>query len=327
MTSSSRSRGAAASICLLLASCGPAADAPKEMVVIPPGATLRQVAESLAAHQVIQSKTWFRIVARLGRNERRLRSGTYELQRGTGAIEAARTIAAGRTLLSRFTVPEGFTLLDIAEAAERTLEVPRADFLAAARDTVLLREFQVPAKSFEGFLWPETYLFGPNVTASTLVREMASTFRETWDPAWDATAAAHGLDRLGLVTLASIVEGEARADEDRPLIAAVLWNRMRRGMALQVDATIQYAIQLARGERKPRLYQKDYDFASPYNTYLHPGLPPGPVGAPSMKSLEAVIHPATVSYLYYVATPDGRHVFSRTYEEHLRAVRRVQRGR
>lgn len=324
MSRSARARSAAA-LWFLLVACGPAADAPREVVVIPPGATLRQVAESLAAHQVIQSKTWFRIVARLGGNERRLRTGTYELQRGTGGGAAARIIAAGRTLLTRFTVPEGFTLLQIAEAAEATFHLPRAEFLDAARDTALLREFGVPGRSFEGFLRPETYLFGPEVTGTTLVREMASTFRESWNPAWDAAAAAHGLDRLGLVTLASIVEGEARADADRPLIAGVLWNRLRRGMPLQVDATIQYAIELARGERKPRLWEKDYDFASPYNTYLHPGLPPGPVSAPSRSSLEAVVRAAPVPYLYFVAGPDGKHIFSRTYAEHLRAVARLRR--
>jgi len=114
-------------------------------------------------------------------------------------------------------------------------------------------------------------------------------------------------------------------DQDRPLIAAVYQNRLRLGMPLQADATVQYAIQLATGERKLRLFERDYGFASEYNTYLHPGLPPGPVGAPGRKSIEAVLRPAQVRYLYFVARPDGSHLFSRSYAEHLRAVRQARR--
>ncbi|HEY9382953.1 MAG TPA: endolytic transglycosylase MltG [Gemmatimonadales bacterium] len=312
---------------LCVAACGAAAGAPREVVVIPPGATLHSAADSLVAHGVIRSKGWFTLVARLSRKDRKLQTGAFSLPRGAGGIAALRVLTGGHPLLTRFTVPEGFTLLDMAETAERELGIPRDSFLLVTRDTALLREFGVPAISFEGFLRPDTYLFSRGVQAATVVREMATTFRSEWDSVWDATGRGLGLDRKGIVTLASIVEGEAQVDADRPLIAAVFLNRLQRGMALQADATVQYAIQLATTERKNRLYEKDYGFPSPYNTYLHPGLPPGPVGAPSRKSLEAVIHPAVVPFLYYVAGPDGRHVFSRTYAEHLRAVRRARAAR
>jgi UPF0755 protein len=134
------------------------------------------------------------------------------------------------------------------------------------------------------------------------------------------------MNRLQVVTLASIVEGEARADEERETIAGVYHNRLRIGMALQADPTVQYAIMLKRGRRKARLFIRDYAFPSPYNTYLHPGLPPGPVNSPSRRSIEATLYPAAVKYLYFVAGPDGRHVFSRTYNEHLRAIRRIRAG-
>jgi UPF0755 protein len=307
------------------ASCGAAPDAPKERVTIPPGASVRVVAESLAAHRVISSKPWFRLVARAGGYERKLRIGTYELPRGAGALASLKAIASGKAVLSRFTVPEGLTLLEIAEAAERDLAIPRAEVLEAARDTALLREFDVPAATFEGFLRPETYLFAPGIGATTLVRAMAETFRSDWDPRWSDMASAQGLDRLAVVNLASIVEGEAAVDDDRPLVAAVYRNRLRLGMPLQADPTVQYAIQLATGKRKPRLYEKDYEFESPYNTYLHPGLPPGPVGAPSRKSIDATLAPAPVPFLYFVAGPDRRHIFSRTYAEHLRVIRRLRR--
>lgn len=313
--------------CFLVAGCGAAADAPKERVTIPPRATMRVVAESLSAHGVISSKRWLRVVARAGGYARRLRAGTYELPRGAGARTALRAIAEGKAIHLRFIVPEGFTLVEIAETAERVLAIPRAEFLEATRDTALLREFGVPAATFEGFLRPETYLFAPGTGAEAVVRTMAETFRDDWDPRWTQVAEAQSLDRLAVVTLASVVEGEAAVDGDRPLVAAVYRNRIRLGMPLQADPTVQYAIQQATGERKPRLYEKDYEFESPYNTYLHPGLPPGPVGAPSRKSIEAALAPAPVPYLYFVAGPDRRHIFSRTYDEHLRAVRRVQRGR
>ena len=321
-------RRAAVAIALLAASCGgPAADAPKERVIIPPRATVRVVADSLEAHGIISSPRWFRIVAKVGGHERRLRAGTYELPRGTGARAALRALVSGRAVLLRLTVPEGLTLPEIAEIARNALDIPPEEFLAAARDTALLREFEVPAPTFEGFLRPETYLFAPGISAETLVRTMAETFRASWTPAWAGAASGQGLTRLEVVTLASIVEGEAAVDEDRPLVAAVYRNRLRIGMPLQADPTVQYAIQAATGQRKPRLYEKDYKFESPYNTYLQRGLPPGPVGAPGLKSIEATLFPAPVPYLYFVAGPGRRHIFTRTYQEHLRAVARVQRGR
>jgi len=309
---------------LVAAACGPPADAPLERVTIPPRATVRIVAESLSTHGIISSSTWFRVLARVGGYERRLRIGTYEMPRGSGARSALRAIASGKAVLLRITLPEGLTLAEMAEIAERTLDIPPAEFLAAARDPALLREFEIPAGSFEGFLRPETYLFAPGVSAATLVRTLAETFREDWDPRWTDMARAQGLDRLSVVTLASIVEGEAAIDPDRPLVAAVYRNRLRLGMPLQADPTVQYAIQLATGRRKPRLFERDYTFESPYNTYLHPGLPPGPVGAPGTRSLEATLAPAPVPYLYFVAGPGGAHIFSRSYAEHLRAIRRLR---
>ena len=310
---------------LLAAGCGPASGAPRERVVIPDGASVRAAADSLAAHGIIASKSWFRLVSRIGGYDRRLQSGNYELARGTGSLGALRALASGRASLVHLTVPEGFTLLDIADLVQNEIKVDRDSFLTAAHDPELLQEFGVPAPSFEGFLRPDTYYFAAGVSARAVLREMARTFRASWDPAWDSQAAAQQLDRLTVVTLASIVEGEARVDPDRPLIAAVYRNRLRLGMPLQADPTVQYAIQLNTGERKPRLYEKDYEIESLYNTYLKVGLPPGPIGAPGRRSIEAALAPAPVPYLYFVAGPDGRHVFSRTYSEHLRAVARMRR--
>jgi UPF0755 protein len=196
--------------------------------------------------------------------------------------------------------------------------------LAAARDASLIEAVGADAPSLEGFLYPETYFVSRMITARALVEEMTRQFQRSWDPTWDSRRAAAGLSRDQLVAMASIVEGEARVEAERPVIAAVYLNRLRLRMPLQADPTVQYAIQLATGARKTRLFERDYSFPSPYNTYLHPGLPPGPVGAPSRASIEAVLAPADVPYLFFVAQPDGRHVFSRSYAQHLQAIARIR---
>jgi UPF0755 protein len=236
-------------------------------------------------------------------------------------------LARGKKAALRFTVPEGRTIRDVAALAAERLGIPEDSLVAAAQDAKAassLLGIQVP--SFEGFLRPETYVLPADINARELVRIMAEGFKAEWRPEWDARLDTLRMSRLELVTLASIVEGEARADEERETIAGVYHNRLRIGMALQADPTVQYAIALKRGRRKTRLFEKDYQFKSPYNTYLNPGLPPGPVNSPSRRSLEASLYPANVRYLYFVARPDGRHVFSRTYGEHLRAIRQI-RGR
>jgi UPF0755 protein len=310
---------------VVLVSCAGPAAGPSERITIPPGATVRAIADTLEAHGVISSPRWFRLLARVGGYDRKLQTGPYELRRGQGARSALKALTGGRAVLSRFTVPEGFTLLDMATAAEQSLGIPKDGFLAATRDTALQRELQLSETGMEGYLKPETYFFAAGVGAETVVRTMALAARADWDSAWSARAGAQGLDRVTTMILASLVEGEARVDQDRPLVAAVYRNRLARGMPLQADPTVQYAIELATGQRKTRLFEKDYGFESPYNTYLHPGLPPGPVGAPGRKSIEAVLAPADVPFLYFVAGPDGAHVFTRTYAEHLRAIRRLRR--
>lgn len=313
-------------ILLLAVGCGPAPGAPRERIVIPPGASVHSIADTLAAHGVISSQRWFRLLARLAGYDRRLQSGPYELIRGQGARSALKALTGGHAILSRFMVPEGFTLREVAEAAESTFGIPRDRFLAVARDTALLREFAVPAASFEGFLKPETYLFADGVGPEVIVRTLAEAARTEWDSSFAAAAASQGLDRLTATILASLVEGEAKVEQDRPLVAAVYRNRLRIGMPLQADPTVQYAIELATGRRKSRLYGKDYGVVSPYNTYLKSGLPPGPVGAPGRPSIEAVLTAPAVPFLYFVAGPNGAHIFTRSYAEHLRAIRRVQRA-
>jgi UPF0755 protein len=227
-------------------------------------------------------------------------------------------------VLNRVTIPEGLTLEEIAPMAEEALQVPRDSFLVAARDQAAAQLYVAGALTFEGLLLPETYLVPQGITARELVKHLADKGRDLWTPEWNSRLDSLGLTKLHLLALASIVEGEARRDEERPVIAAVYWNRIRKQMPLQADPTVQYAIQLATGKRKNRLLFKDYQFPSPYNTYRNTGLPPGPVNSPGRKSIEAALFPSEVPYLFFVAGADGRHVFTRTYREHLRAIRAVR---
>jgi UPF0755 protein len=321
----SPARWGSAALAALLA-CGgtPIGGSPVE-VFLPPGSSFPAITDSLVGRGVVTRPGWFRLVARVGRFDRRVKAGYYEFPPGIGTLDLLRRLARGSEKTLRFTFPEGSTVVDLANLASARLGLSPDSIRAATRDSALRAELGVPGPTLEGFLHPETYFVSRLIGARQLVREMAQLFHRAWDPAWEPRRAELGLSRADLVTLASIVEAEAKADEDRPVIAAVYLNRLRRRMPLQADPTVQYALQLATGARKPRLLERDYGFVSPYNTYLHPGLPPGPVGAPGRRSIEAVLAPAEVPYLYFVAAPDGRHIFSRSYLEHLRAVARVRR--
>ena len=312
---------------MMVAACGGAPGGPVERIRVPDGASLGQVEDSLAAHGLLGWRPWFRIVAKVGRFERDLKPGVYEFAPGTSALAMLRDIRNANFLRLKLTVPEGFTSVDIAELVASRFPTSRDSVLAAIRDGDLLRAYDIPAPTAEGFLAPDTYTVPAHSSARDVVKVLLDQFAAGWDKAWDSVLAARKLSRLQAVTLASIVEGEARVDEERPVIAAVYLNRMRIGMPLQADPTVQYAIQLQTGARKPRLIFADYRVKSPYNTYLFAGLPPGPVGNPGRKSLEAVVNPASVPYLYFVATGDGRHTFSRTYGEHLRAIARSRRNK
>ena len=312
-------------LALTLAACGGNSSA--ERVTLPPGATFSAVTDTLAAHGVVGNRFWFKLLARVRGADRSVRAGVYQFDPGLSAWKVLDILEAGDEVATRFTVPEGLTIPEVAALAEQKLGIPADSVRAAAGDSsAASRTLGFPVRSFEGFLRPETYSLRHGTTARELVRVMAEGFRSAWRPEWNARLDSLGWTQAELVTFASIVEGEARADDERETIAGVYHNRLRIGMALQADPTVQYAIFLATGKRKPRLFTKDYQFRSPYNTYLNPGLPPGPVNSPSRRSLEASLHPARVPYLYFVAGPDGRHQFSRTYGEHLRAIAKVRRG-
>jgi UPF0755 protein len=277
---------------------------------------------------VVGNRLWFKLLARVRGVDRSVRAGVYQFPPGLSAWKVLDILEKGDEVSTRLTVREGLTIPELAALAQQKLGIPAESIMVAASDSAAASAIiGTPVRSFEGFLRPETYSLRHGTTARELVRLMAEGFQSSWKPTWDARLQELRWTKVQAVTFASIVEGEARADDERETIAGVYHNRLRIGMALQADPTVQYAIFLATGKRRPRLFTRDYQFRSPYNTYLHPGLPPGPVNSPSLRSIEASLHPAKVPYLYFVAGPDGRHLFSRTYNEHLRAIAKVRRQR
>jgi UPF0755 protein len=291
--------------------------------VIPSGAPFRVAAESLARVGLVSSSRMFSAYATIRHFDRGLRPGTYVLRRGDSWANLARAITSGQGIVHTVTIPEGFALSAIVPALARTLSASEDSVREATRDTALLRELDVPTATLEGYLFPDTYTFADGTTPREAVATMVHEFERRWKPEWDAQLQTLALSRHDVLTMASIVEKEARRGEERPVIAAVYYNRLRTGMPLQADPTVQYAL----GRHVARLLFRDLDVESPYNTYRHKGLPPGPIASPGLPSIEAALFPAKVPYLYFVATADGHHEFRTTFREHEAAIAAIKRAR
>lgn len=316
-------RAALAAGCVVLAACGQKPYGASTRVIIPRGASFADAADSLSKANLVGWRKMFRLYARVTGGDRNIKPGTYLLRHGTPWKDIIGALNGGHGLVNTITIPEGYTISQITPALARTLKVPADSVNAAVRDTALLSRLDIPNPTLEGYLFPDTYAFPLGTTARQAVHEMVYDFERRWKPEWDAKASDLKINRNDLVTMASIVEREARLPEERPVIAAVYYNRLKKGMLLQADPTVQYAL----GHHVGRVLYKDLAVASPYNTYVHKGLPPGPVASPGVASLAAAANPASVPYLYFVASPDGHHEFRMTLQEHTSAIREVRGAR
>jgi UPF0755 protein len=314
--------GASAAALSLAAGCGGGSGGTVARIAIPAGSSFRAAAESLASAKVIRSPTLFRVYASARGEDRAIKPGTYTFRRGASWNSVLATLTTGGARLGSVTIPEGYDLRQIVPALAKALNVPADSIEAAVRDTALLRRLDVPTATLEGYLYPETYSFTPGTTARDAVGQMVALFERRWRPEWDAQLRTLAMTRHDAITLASIVEKEARRGEERPVISAVYHNRLKRRMPLQADPTVQYA----RGSHTARVLYKDLEIDSPYNTYRRPGLPPGPIASPGSPSIAAALFPANVPYLYFVAAPDGHHEFRTTFEEHTRARGELRRA-
>jgi len=301
--------------------CGDGDGAPVR-VVIPQGTSFRAAADSLARRGVVRNAGLFRLYAKVRGGDRRIQPGTYALRRGQSWGSVIGALRAGRGMVASFTIPEGYSLAQSVPVIARALEVPEDSVIAAVRDTALLRRLDLPTPTIEGYLFPDTYSFPHGTSARVAVLATVERFERVWKPEWDARLDTVAMSRHDAVTLASIVEKEARLAAERPVIAAVYLNRLRDGMLLQADPTVQYA----RGRHTNRVLYRDLAIESPYNTYRNKGLPPGPIASPGEASLRAAVYPASVPYKFFVAHPDGHHEFRLNFAQHQVAVRAARQA-
>jgi UPF0755 protein len=284
---------------------------------VPPGASFHQVTDTLVARDLVGSPRLFRVVARIRGNDRELKSGQYNVPADIGWRALLDRMVEGRVVTVPLTIPEGWTLPQIADRISDVTGGDAGQVLDELAAEGLEARWEVPGPGLEGYLFPDTYRFAPGASLDSVIGTMVARYRSLWTEERHSRAEELGFSERDAMTLASIVQAEARRSEEMPIISAVFHNRLRIGYPLQADPTVQYAL----GARRSRLLYADIEEVAdhPYNTYTRPGLPPGPIGAPGEAALEATLNPADVPYLYFVARPDGSHIFTRTLQEHNRA--------
>ena len=293
------------------------------------GASSRAVARLLKQNGVIRSAFAFEAYSRR-HPRRRLQAGEYFFDHAISGHDVFWQIADGHIYEQPFTVREGETIFDIAHDFEVEKLMTADEFLAAAQNPQLIRDIAPHAKTLEGFLFPATYFLPRHPTPTDVTAEMVRKFKEEWqrisppESKRDTTGLEHGRPVASVVTLASLVERETPKPEERPLVAGAFENRLRKNIPLQCDPTVIYALQDA-GQYNGKLTGADLRFPSPYNTYVHPGLPPGPIGNPGAGSLRAALDPAKTDYLYFVASTQGGHFFAATLTEHNHNVTKYRR--
>ena len=290
-------------------------------VMIPAGSSFGTAVDSLARAGVVSSPWAFKLYASVRRRDRALKAGTYAFAPGSSWNQVLDALTRGKGLVHTVTIPEGFALSSIASVVGRALSVPPESVLIAATDSALRNKLDIPTPTLEGYLFPDTYTFADGTPPNEAVQMMVARFEQVWNPEWNTRLQELAMSRHDVMTLASIIEKEARLAEERPVISAVYHNRLKIRMPLQADPTVQYAL----GRHVDRVLFKDLEIDSRYNTYKYPGLPPGPIASPGKASIEAALYPASVPFLYFVAHPDGHHEFRQTFSEHTQARAQIRR--
>lgn len=303
--------GLAGAYFLLLVSYGPST---AQLVTIASGSSVTRIASTLEQKGIVRNRFAFDLLARIQHGS--LKAGVYRFDRPAPMLEVYQRLRSGDVYTIALTIPEGFNMFDVAAAVEKTGLGSRDAFLAAEQqDTALIRDFDPKAKSLEGYLFPDTYRLTPNTPPQQILAEMVGHFRQ------QARILGLTSNVAATVTLASLVERETPVSNDRPMVASVFTNRLTQGMPLDTDPSVIYAALLEKRYRGT-IYASDLKAESPYNTYLHTGLPPGPICDPGIPSLEAAMHPAKTNFLYFVSDPQnpGYSRFAVTLEEHQKNV-------
>jgi UPF0755 protein len=291
------------------------------IVEVAPGSGLKQVASRLAEQGLIKSTRAFQALAYLKRVQNQIQVGEFELTPAMSAGEVLSRLTRGHSIQHAITIPEGHRITEIAAALEAKGLADRTSFLHLTQDPEVIDSYSLDVTSLEGYLFPETYHFSKFTSERTILNVMVATFKErVMQPEVLDRTRAMGLTLHQAVTLASLIEKETGVDEERPLISSVFHNRLKIDMKLQTDPTVIYALEDFDGN----LRKKDLGIDSPYNTYRYPGLPPGPIANPGLKSILAALSPAESDYLFFVSRQDGSHQFSTNLPDHNRAVMKYQ---
>jgi len=288
-------------------------------ITIPAGSSNQQIAGILAKNNVIKNELAFLFFSKYLGYDKCLKAGNYVLDSSWDLPEILEELSKGQMHFTTFTIPEGYNIEQIAERLAEKGLVNKEKFLVLADDPRL--DFPLLPKAshagylLEGYLFPDTYQVTAEMTEVEIIKVMLNRFAEVYDKDLQNKVLEMGLTDHEVITIASMIEREAKFDVDRPLIASVIYNRLGIGMPLQIDATIQFAL----GTPKAKLTTKDLAVDSSYNTYKNTGLPPGPIGAPGKASIQAALNPEKTDFLYYLAKKDGTHVFNKTFAEHKAA--------
>jgi UPF0755 protein len=296
---------------------------PREtLITVLPRQPLKTTADILVRLEIIRSPSYFYLYARSFGYARRIQAGEYLLSGVMTPRQILEMMSGGKTYLHKITIPEGYNLKEIAAAFAASGLVSESVMLHAAKDPHLCREWKIEADTAEGYLFPDTYSFPKGVSAGKILSTMVQRFWQIFTPELAQQAEKAGLSIHEAVTLASIIEKETGSDSERPLVSSVFHNRLKRRMRLESDPTVIYGIENFDGN----ITRRHLTTPTPYNTYTRQGLPPGPIASPGVKSLLAAVYPAQNDYLFFVSRQDKTHQFSRTWDEHLKAVNRYQLG-
>lgn len=299
----------------------PGGQAPqKVMITIPAGQPLKTTAEALSKNGIITSPFKFNMIARLKGYDKRLKAGEYALSATMAPIQIMEKLVKGEVELYKLTVPEGLNIYQIADLVAQAGFAQNSSFIEAATDADLARKNSIPAETFEGYLFPETYYFPKKVSIETIISTMVKRFWKIFNSAWKERADQLGFSIHQIVTLASVIEKETGASFERPIISSVFHNRLKRKMRLESDPTVIYGLKNFDGNLK----RTHLETSTPYNTYKISGLPVGPIANPGAKSLEAALYPADTKFIYFVSKKNKTHQFSTNLKDHNQAVRKYQ---
>jgi len=294
-------------------------DTKLQVFEVTPGMTLKKVSQELSRQNLIRSASAFQAIALIQDKQKLIMVGEYNVSPSMLPADILQRITSGKTVLYPITIPEGYRITEIADLLEKQDLADKEIFLQQTKNMKLVTG--IPIDSLEGYLFPETYHFGKFTTEKTIVKKMVETFKErALKQEFLKRAGEMGFSYHEIITLASLIEKETGKDSERKQISSVFHNRLKKNMRLQTDPTVIYAIENFDGNIRKR----DLKIDSPYNTYRHKGLPPGPIASPGLKSIVAALYPAKTANLYFVSRQDGSHQFSATLNEHNRAVQKYQ---